>query len=100
MARTKIDPMTKSNKKPITVKPIEADSVITTTLLQDFIALHGGSMLDAGLRFSDAHMELRIILKADKGQGLGWITTSEAEQITAHMEAHATEETPSITKWL
>ena len=100
MARTKIDPMTKSNKKPITVEPLEADSVITTNLLQDFIAKHGGTMLDAGLRFSDAHMELRIILKADNDKGLGWITSNEAEKITAHMEAHATEEAPSITKWL
>lgn len=100
MARSKNDPMTKSNKKPITIQSIDAQSVITTNLLTDYMARHGGSMLDAGLRFSDAHMELRIILKADKDRGVGWVTADESKKIVAHMEAHAADPVPAVTKWL
>lgn len=100
MARAKVDPMTRSNKKPITVQPLEAGSVITTGILTEHMNRHGGTMLAAGLRFSDAHMELRIVLKADKDKGLGWVTADEAEQIVQHMEAHAAEPVPAVDKWL
>lgn len=100
MARAKIDPMTKSNKKPITIQAMPADAVVTTSLLSAHTARHGGSFLDAGLRFRDAHMELRVITKSDHKRGLGWVTPAEAELLAAHMEDHAQDPTPSVEKWL
>lgn len=100
MARTKIDPMTKSNKKPITMQALNAESVITTELCNDYMEKHGENRLNTGLRFSDAHMELRIILKADDANGLGWVTQEEADAIREHMEAHAADPVPDVMKWL
>ena len=100
MARSKIDPMTKSNKKPITTQALNAESVITTELCSDYMAKHGETRLNAGLRFSDAHMELRITLKADDARGLGWVTKSEADAIREHMESHAADPVPDVMKWL
>lgn len=100
MARTKIDPMTRFDKKPITIQAVGAESVVSTNLSTAFMAEHGVTRSEAGLRFMDAHMELRITLKAEKASGLGWVTADEAEQIAAHMEAHASDPVPSIMKWL
>lgn len=100
MARTKKDPMLSSRHKPTPCEPMPTDGVNATSILEEQAKKYGWRLMDASLRFRDAHMELRILVRADVETGTSWVTAADAQAIIDHVEAHASNPCPPITKWM
>lgn len=100
MARTKVDPMTKSNKKPVPRIPMSATGVASSMAYLPLMERFGWNAFDAGMRFRDAHMELRVLINLDTATGKTWMEAADLELVLDHMEASAGNPVPPITRWL